>query len=97
MWLHAVDLAAGTEIDDLPADLAGVLLDDATATLNTRPGCPPLRLLPVNNDQIRRLGPTGTTTIDVTAPVSLLLAWVTGRAGPAAVGAPAALNLPRWL
>jgi len=97
VWLHAVDLAAGADIGDLPADLVGALLDDVTGTLNTRPGCPPLRLVPVDSDQILRLGPAATATTDVTAPASLLLAWVTGRAEAATVGAPAALTLPRWL
>lgn len=97
VWLHAVDLAAGADIDDLPAGLVDVLLDDVTGTLNTRPGCPPLRLVPVGGELIRHLGPTGTSVIDVTAPAPLLLAWVAGRAEAAAVGAPAALTLPRWL
>lgn len=97
VWLHAVDLAAGVDVDALPAGLVGALLDEVTGVLNTRPGCPPLRLAPVDGDRILRLGPATTTIVDVTAPAPMLLAWLTGRAEAATVGAPAELTLPRWL
>ncbi|MFE8992766.1 maleylpyruvate isomerase family mycothiol-dependent enzyme [Streptomyces collinus] len=81
VWLHAVDLAAGTTFADLPADLVDTLLDDVTGTLSTRPGCPPVRLAPTDRETTWHLGPTtaGALTV-VKAPAVEILAWVTGRA-----------------
>jgi maleylpyruvate isomerase len=94
VWLHAVDLAAGTTFTDLYADLADTLLDDVTATLSTRPGCPAVRLAPTDRETTWHLGPTPATGVPAVAeaPTAELLAWTTGRttrSGP--------VTLPPWL
>jgi maleylpyruvate isomerase len=37
VWLHAVDLAAGATVADLPPDVIDTLLDDVCGMLSTRP------------------------------------------------------------
>lgn len=100
VWLHAVDLDAGLEVDDLPADVVDTLLDDVTGLLGTREGCPALTLRASDRDRVWPLGgdgdggPVEATGAAVVAPAASLLAWVTGRSG----GPPAPLpTLPRWL
>ena len=93
VWLHAVDLAAGSTFADLPAALVDTLLDDVTGTLSTRPGCPAVRLVPTDRPATWTLGPAGAGTPTVVeAPAADLLAWTTGRATR-----PEAVPLPPWL
>ncbi|NGO46672.1 maleylpyruvate isomerase family mycothiol-dependent enzyme [Streptomyces ureilyticus] len=68
VWLHAIDLAAGVTFTDLPAPLTDALLDDVTAALSTRPGCPPVHLNPTDRDRTWRFGPT-TAEATAVAPV----------------------------
>jgi maleylpyruvate isomerase len=99
VWLHAIDLATGADLTALPSGLVDVLLDDVTGTLGGRPGCPPVRLVPVDRGRTWRLG-AGDTTIDVTGSAAGLLGWVTGRnpaADPPAVAGAEAVRLPPWL
>ncbi|WP_328770151.1 maleylpyruvate isomerase family mycothiol-dependent enzyme [Streptomyces sp. NBC_00286] len=105
VWLHTIDLAAGATFTDLPAALTDALLDDVTATLSTRPGCPPVHLNPTDRGRTWRFGPpTAETTAEATAaaqaetptiveaPAAELLAWTTGRAQRAEP-----VTLPPWL
>jgi maleylpyruvate isomerase len=79
VWLHTVDLRAGFAIAELPADLVDALLDDVTATLSARPGCPDLLLAPADRDRTWRLGPGPAPSGERTGPAVRLLAWLTGR------------------
>lgn len=92
VWLHAVDLAAGTTFTDLPADLVDTLLDDITGTLSTRPGCPAVRLAPTDRDRTWAFGPTAEDPVVAEAPAAELLAWTSGRAARAEP-----VTLPLWL
>jgi maleylpyruvate isomerase len=93
VWLHAIDLAAATTFADLPAALTETLLDDVTATLSTRPACPPVHLTPTDRDTTWRLGPTTPEPPTVAkAPAADLLAWTTGR-----TTRPELVPLPAWL
>jgi maleylpyruvate isomerase len=89
VWLHAVDLKAGFDVAELPADLVDALLDDVTPTLSARPGCPGLLLVPDDRDRTWRLGPGPSPVEERTGPAARLLAWVTGRDGGG--------ELPSWL
>ncbi len=100
VWLHAVDLAAGSTTADLPDLMADTLLDEVTQTLSAQPECPSIILDPVDRDRRLRLGPATDQpdTATATASAAQLLAWLTGRdpeLGPALLGRPVAL--PRWL
>lgn len=96
VWLHAVDLGTGASVDDLPAGVVDLLLDDVVATLSTKPDCPQARLVPIDRDRTWQLGaddgPTGSGP-EVRGPAARLAGWLTGRA-PAPSGSPA---LPAWL
>jgi maleylpyruvate isomerase len=93
VWLHAVDLAAGVTVSELPAEVVDVLLDDVTGTLSARPGCPAVQLVPTDRDcawqlspadgaaRTRGQTPTRTPAQSLAAGTAAeLLAWVTGRA-----------------
>jgi maleylpyruvate isomerase len=91
VWLHAVDLGTTAAMSDLPAGVLDLLLDDVTAALSGKDGCPALVLDATDRDRAWTLGaadPTGT----VRGPASDQAGWLTGRQ-PAAER-PA---LPRWL
>lgn len=91
VWLHAVDLAAGATMDDLPDGVVDLLLDDVTAALSTKDGCPALELVASDRERTWRLGdaPRGGT---VTATAADLAGWVTGRAPTGSRPV-----VPRWL
>lgn len=89
VWLHAVDL--GAAVDDLPDGVVDLLLDDVTAALSTKDGCPALELVAFDRERAWRLG-EGSPTATVTATAADLAGWVTGRI--AGGSRPA---LPRWL
>lgn len=97
VWLHAVDLAAGAELAALPPALVDVLLDDVTGALSDRPGCPSVRLVPVDRDRAWRLGAEA-AAVDATGSAARLLGWATGRipAGDMLTDA-GSVRLPPWL
>ena len=57
VWLHAVDLAAGTTVTDLPAELVDTLVDDVTGMLTSRPECPSVLLAAADHDRDWRSAP----------------------------------------
>jgi maleylpyruvate isomerase len=78
VWLHAVDLDAGAELTDLPPDVVDALLDDATATLSARDGCPSAVLAPTDREQRWPLGePDG--PVAVSGPATAVMGWLIGR------------------
>jgi maleylpyruvate isomerase len=97
VWLHAVDLDAGACLADLPTEVIDALLDDVTASLSARDGCPAVLLEPTDRDRCWRLGPGEGKVARSTA--TELLGWLTGRDRDVQVttphgGLPA---VPRWL
>ena len=97
VWLHAVDLDAGARLADLLAEVIDALLDDVTASLSARDGCPAVLLEPADRDRCWRLGPGEGKIARSTA--TELLGWLTGRDRDVRVitphgGLPA---VPRWL
>jgi maleylpyruvate isomerase len=89
VWLHAVDL--GAAVDDLPDGVVDLLLDDVTAALSTKDGCPALELVAFDRERAWQLG-EGSPTATVTATAADLAGWVTGRVPTGSRPA-----LPRWL
>jgi maleylpyruvate isomerase len=90
VWLHAVDLNTDARMDDLPAEVVDLLLDDVTTALSARDDCPALRLTPTDRDRTWPLGGPATATASGTA--ADLAGWLTGR-----ITAPHRPPLPRWL
>lgn len=96
VWLHAVDLGSGATTADLPPDVVDALLDDVTAALSGRDGCPDATLTPTDRSRSWPLAGGG---VQVHGPASTVLAWLTGR-GDGAVLTPVGGPLPappRWL
>jgi maleylpyruvate isomerase len=92
VWFHAVDLHAGVGVEDFPARLVDALLDDVTAGLSAKHGCPAVHVRATDRARVWHLG-TGDAA-EVEAPAAALLGWVSGR-GPAPAGG--ARALPTWL
>jgi maleylpyruvate isomerase len=90
VWLHAVDLNTGGRMDDLPAEVVDLLLDDVTTALSPRDDCPALQLAPTDRDRTWPLG--GPATEEVSGTAADLAGWLTGR-----ITAPHRPLLPRWL
>ena len=91
VWLHAVDLGTDARMDDLPADVIDLLLDDVTTALSAKDDCPALRLAPTDRERAWPLGgPEPSETVSATA--GDLAGWLTGR-----ITRPDRPALPRWL
>ena len=93
VYVHAVDLAAGTAFADLPADFLAALLDDVTARRSARDGGPALAVAASDTGGRWEVAGSG-APVQVTAPLAALAAWLTGRPAPSLASAPV---LPPWL
>jgi maleylpyruvate isomerase len=91
VWLHAVDLDTGAAVTDLPAGVVDLLLDDVTAALSRKDGCPNLTLTPTDRATTWRLG-SAPSEHTIAAPAAELAGWLTGRGHTG--NRPA---LPTWL
>jgi maleylpyruvate isomerase len=96
VWLHAVDLAVGTTVADLPAELIDMLLDDVTGMLTGRPECPSVLLAPADRARRWQIGPTTEEPVVAQATAARLLAWAAGRADGAELTTES-VTLPPWL
>jgi maleylpyruvate isomerase len=96
VWLHAVDLAAGADLHDLPGGVVDLLIDDVAGALSSKDGCPEAVLAPSDRDRRWRLGsnPQNLDAPEVTAPAASIAGWLTGRIPPACVLAP---PVPGWI
>ena len=98
VWLHAVDLASGAGVADLPPGVVDTLLDDVAAALSAAPDCPSATLAATDRARTWALGP-GEAAVQVHGPAASLLGWLTGRSDG---GALTALDgdlptPPRWI
>jgi maleylpyruvate isomerase len=93
VYIHAVDLAAGTSFGDLPAEFLISLLDDVTVRRSSKGGGPALIVAATDTGGRWDVAGTG-TPVPVSGPLPDLAAWLTGRPAPAL---PAAPLLPPWL
>ncbi|GAA1773830.1 maleylpyruvate isomerase family mycothiol-dependent enzyme [Luedemannella helvata] len=93
VWLHAVDLATGVGLDDLPAPLIDALITDVADRLSESPDCPAVLLVPLDRGETVRFGPGATEPVEVTATAADLLGWVTGRKPIPDLP----VTLPRWI
>lgn len=91
VWVHGVDLDAGSSFSDVPADILGALVDDITAMWARRGETPPLRFSAAG-----RTWGSGPATVSGELPD--LAAWLTGRAGTDRLRADGPLvDVPPWL
>lgn len=95
VWVHAVDLATGTTVADLPGDLVDAMLDDVTTAFAARGDCPPLRLAPADRDRIWQVTGPG-DDLAISGDAADLVGWLIGRTGPERLTGPVP-QLPAWL
>jgi len=93
IYIHAVDLDAGTGFGDLPPEFLTMLLDDVTSRRSAKGGGPALAIAASDTGHAWEIAGAG-AHIPVTAPLADLAAYLTGRPAPALAAAPA---LPAWL
>jgi maleylpyruvate isomerase len=93
VYIHAVDLAAGTAWADLPAAFLAALLDDVCARRSAQGGGPALALAATDSGHAWEVAGAG-APVPVSAPLADLAAYLSGRPCPAL---PAAPSLPAWL
>src|SRR5579863_3333688 len=93
VYIHAIDVDAGTTFADLPADFLTALLDEITVSRSAKGGGPALVI--ASTDTGGRWDIVGAgAPVPVTAPLADLAAYLTGRPCPALPTAPV---LPPWL
>jgi uncharacterized protein (TIGR03083 family) len=93
VYIHAIDLAAGTTFNDLPADFLEALLDDVVGRRLAKGGSPAVLLAATDTGHTWQIAGIG-APIPVSAPLADLAAYLTGRPAPALPSAPV---LPPWL
>jgi maleylpyruvate isomerase len=93
VWIHAVDLRAGTTWGDLPADFLTALLDDVTSRRSAVGGGPALTVTATDTGHAWEVTGAG-APVPVSAPLADLAGYLTGRD---AAAVPAAPVLPPWL
>jgi maleylpyruvate isomerase len=98
VYIHAVDLGAGTRFEDLPDTFLAALCEDITDRRSKAGTCPALALTASDAGHGWQVSGAG-EPVQVSAPLAGLAAWLSGRpvSGLAdAVGRPVP-NLPAWL
>jgi uncharacterized protein (TIGR03083 family) len=93
VYVHAIDLAAGTAWTDLPAGFLTELLDDVTSRRSAKGGGPALAVAATDTGHAWEVAGAG-APLPVSAPLADLAAYLTGRPAPELKAAPA---LPAWL
>jgi maleylpyruvate isomerase len=93
IYIHSIDLAAGTTYADLPPDFLAALLDDVTVRRSSVGGGPALVIAATDTGGRWDVAGTG-SPVPVTGLLADLTAYLTGRPAPSL---PAAPVLPPWL
>lgn len=93
VYIHAIDLGAGTAWTDLPTEFLTELLDDVAARRSSKGGGPALLAAATDTGHTWEVAGAG-TPLPVSAPLAALAAYLTGRPAPALKAAP---TLPAWL
>jgi maleylpyruvate isomerase len=93
VYIHAIDLDAGTRWTDLPAGFLTALLDDVTTRRSAVGGGPALAVAATDTGHTWEVAGAGASS-PVSAPLGDLAAYLTGRPAPELSAAPA---LPAWL
>jgi len=93
VYIHGIDLSAGTRWTDLPAEFLTALLDDVTTRRSAKGGGPALLVAATDSGHTWEVVGTG-AAIPVSAPLADLAAYLSGRPAPELRAAPA---LPAWL
>ncbi|HEX3713727.1 MAG TPA: maleylpyruvate isomerase family mycothiol-dependent enzyme [Trebonia sp.] len=93
VYIHGIDLGAGTRWTDLPGSFLAALLDEVTARRSANGGGPALAVAATDSGQTWEVTGAG-APVPVSAPLADLAAYLTGRPAPGVRAAPV---LPAWL
>lgn len=93
LYIHGIDLGAGTRWPDLPAGFLSALIDDVTARRSGKGGGPALAVAASDTGQTWSVAGGG-APVPVSGPLCDLAAYLTGRPAPGLRTAPV---LPAWL
>ncbi|WP_433504611.1 maleylpyruvate isomerase family mycothiol-dependent enzyme [Pseudonocardia halophobica] len=97
VWIHAADLGTGASLADLPAGVVDLLLDDVTATLSGRKGCPTLLLAPTDRERVWQLGDPGVTPAPVVSGPGESIPAESAPLGEMETTKAPALDIVAWL
>jgi maleylpyruvate isomerase len=98
VWLHAVDMDAGVDIDGMPTGLARLFIDDVVDSSNARSDFPSLRMELADGTASWRTRPADGEPFEVRGEPSQLLGWLTGRSDGSRLTSSGPLPcLPSWL
>jgi maleylpyruvate isomerase len=98
VWIHAVDLNAGSSMTEFPPELIDSLIDDVLASFAARDDIPGLRLRLSDRGGTRHTGSHRSLPVDVSGSAAEVLSWLVGRS-PASTfeGRESVASLPKWL
>jgi maleylpyruvate isomerase len=91
VWLHVVDLEAGTRVSDFPDDVVDALLNE-TVVWFAKHDCPPVLLQANDRGRVWQVGTGAEATVGTAGD---LLAWLVGREDGSALSGPRP-QLPPW-
>ena len=77
-WVHAVDLDGSARIEQIPDSIAVALINEVTATLNSRDDCPGVVLRASDTSHDWTMGPAE-SAVTLRGTQAALLGWVIGR------------------
>jgi maleylpyruvate isomerase len=100
VWVHAVDLDAGTSFGRFPAQLLDALIDDITATWQRTRQPPALLVAPTDRTRQWRVDIDGAEPAVLTGTADIVVAALTGRGRPQPTGPGGTEVVPelgRWL
>lgn len=96
--VHHLDLAAGYAFADIPAEAAGVILNDVSAYLDGLGTAPPVELRDPDGAVTARFGGPARERRTVTGTTAAALGWLTGRTRGQGLAAAGGLpELPGWI
>lgn len=91
VWVHAVDLDAGIEFADIPAEVLAALADDVFRMWDRRDQVPDVVVFAGDREW-------GTGALAVAGPLPAVIAWLTGRSTGEELTADGPVpTLPAWL
>ncbi|MFI9505606.1 maleylpyruvate isomerase family mycothiol-dependent enzyme [Nocardia sp. NPDC052566] len=93
--IHHVDLGAGYETSDWPAEFVARLLPETVTMMNAKDGIPAITLRTTDTGFTATLG-AATADGTVSGPATAVLAWLLGRSDGADLAGPVPA-LPAWL
>jgi maleylpyruvate isomerase len=93
VYIHAIDLAAGTTYADLPPEFVSALIDEVTVSRSAKGGGPALVIAAADTGGRWDIAGSG-APVPVTGSLPDLAAYLTGRPAPALAATPV---LPPWL